>query len=96
MASMYSLKDYKTTYFEYEVLHKIHGQPTVDNLLTLFCQLKQNAQCVTCILGGGQLGYLGLILPTKAYEKIPNAEPFVHPKNPDPFRLVVDSTGTTP
>ena len=96
MASTYALKDYKSTYFEYKVLDKIHGQPTVNNLLTLFRQLKRNAQCVTCTLGGGQLGYLGLILTTEAYEKIPQAEPFIRPTNPGPFRLVVDSTNPTP
>ena len=96
MASTYALKDYKTTYFEYKELERIHGQPTVDNLLTLFRQLKRNAQCVTCALGGGQLGYLGLILSEEAYTQIPQAEPFVRPKNPGPFRLVVDSTNPSP
>ena len=71
MASTYALKDYKNTYFEYKVLEKIHGQPTMDNLLTLFRQLKRNAQCVTCALGGEQLGYLGLILSQEAYKKSP-------------------------
>ena len=68
MPSTYALKDYKAAYFEYKELDKIQGQPTVDNLLTLFCQLKRNAQCVPCVLGGGQLGYLGLILSEEAYE----------------------------
>ena len=96
MASTYALNDYKAAYFEYKELEKIHGQPTVDNLLTLFRQLKQNAQCVTCALGGGQLGYLGLILSEEAYKQIPQAEPFVCPKNLGPFRLVVDSTNPAP
>ena len=95
MASTYALKDYKAAYFEYKELDKIHGQPTVDNLLTLFCQLKQNAQCVTCALGGGQLDYLGLILAEEVYEQIPQAEP-VHPTNPGPFRLVVNSINPAP
>ena len=51
---------------------------------------------MTCILGGGQLGYLGLILLEEAYEQIPQAEPFVRPKNPGSFRLVVDSTNPAP
>ena len=85
MASTYSLKDYKTTYFEYKVLQKIRGQLIVDNILRLFWQLKCNAQCVTCTIGGGQLGNLGLILPTEACKKIPNAEPSIRPTNPGPF-----------
>ena len=95
MTSTYALKDYKSTYFEYPSLTKIHGQPTVDNLLTIFRQLKRNAQCVTCTLGGGQLGYLGLILTPKAYNQIPNAQEFVRPTHPGPFRLV-DSTNPAP
>ena len=51
-----TLKDYKAAYFEYKVLEKNHGQCNDDNLLTLFCQLKGNAQCVTWALGGGQMG----------------------------------------
>ena len=96
MSSTYSLKDYKATYFKYKTLDKIHGQPTVDNLLMLFRQLKRNIQCVTCVLSSGQLGYLRLILTQEAYENIPQAETFVHPKNPGPFRLVIDSTNLPP
>ena len=95
MSSTYSLKDYKSTYFEYHILTKIHGQPMVDNLLTIFCQLKRNAQCVTCTLGGGQLGYLGLILSPEAYAQIPNSQTFIRPTHTGPFRLVVDSTNPT-
>ena len=95
MTSTYSLKDYKSTYFEYPILTKIYGQLTVDNLLTIFCQLKRNAQCVTCTSGGGQLGYLGLILSPEAYAQIPNSQTFIQPTHPGPFRLVVDSTNPT-
>ena len=96
MSSTYALKDDKATYFEYKVLCKIHGQPMVDKLLDLFCQLKRNAQCVSCSLGGGQLGYLGLILSKMAYLKIPHAQEFVGPKHPGPFCLVVESTNPAP
>ena len=44
----------------------------------------------------GYLGYLGLILSEEAYMQIPQAEPFVRPKNPGPFCLVVDSTKPAP
>ena len=96
MTSTYSLKDYKSAYFVHQVLTKIHGQPTVDSLLGIFRQLKQNAQCVSCTLGGGQLGYLGLILSPEAYSQIPNSQTFVRPKHPGPFHLVVDSTNPAP
>ena len=41
-------------------------------------------------------GYLSLILDQEAYKKIPQAEPFVRPTNPGPFRLVVNSTNPSP
>ena len=49
MATTYALKDYKSTYFEYKELDKIHGQPTVNNLLTLFRQRKtERPVCHMC------------------------------------------------
>ena len=68
----------------------------MNNLLTLFHQLKRNAQCVACALGGGQLGYLGLILSQEAYEKIHQAEPFICPKNLGLFRRVTNSSNPSP
>ena len=47
-------------------------------------------------MGGGQLRYLGLILSEEAYSQIPNAQTFVRPQHPGPFRLVVDSTNPAP
>ena len=96
ITSTYLLEDYKSSYFEHQVLTKINGQPTADNLLVIFCHFKRNAQCVSCTLGGGQLGYLGLILFPDAYSKIPNSQVFVRPKHPWSFWLVVDSTNPAP
>ena len=78
----YSVKDYKTTHFEYKSLDKIHGATTIDSLLRIFRQLKLNAQCVLTTLGGGQLGYLALVLSDAAYTAIPNSAPFARPLDP--------------
>ena len=67
----YSVKDYKTTHFEYTSLDKIHGAPTVDSLLRIFRQLNRNAQCMSTTLDGGQLGYLALVLSDAAYRDVP-------------------------
>ena len=85
--SAYNLPDYCTKYFEYKTLHKIHGQPTLESLVIIFRQLKRNAQSVPTTLGGGQLGYLALILPTTTYNSIPNSAPFVRPTDPGIFTL---------
>jgi len=86
----FSVKDYKTTNFEYKSLDKIHGAPTIDSLLRIFRQLKRNAQYVTTTLGGGQLGYLGLILSDDAYKAIPNSAPFV--RSVDPGLLIITTS----
>ena len=78
----FSVKDYKTTHFEYKSLDKVHGAPTIESLLRIFWQLKRNAQCVSTTLGGGQLGYLALVLSDAAYDAIPNSAPFVRPSDP--------------
>ena len=76
---MYSIKDYCTTHFEYQDLDKIRGQPDIEYLLRIFRQLKRNAQRVHTTLGGGQLGYLALVLSDAAYNTIPNSNYFVRP-----------------
>ena len=84
MAS-YTIKDYRTTHFEYKDLDKIHGKPDIDSLLRIFRQLKRNAQRVPTTLGGGQLGYLALVLSEVAFDNIPNSTPFVRPTLQGPF-----------
>ena len=44
--------------------------------------MKQKAQKVPTTLGGGQLGYLALILPVSSYNTILRAAPFVRPTDP--------------
>ena len=85
MASPYNLPDYVSKYFEYKQLDKIHGKPTIESILQLFRQVKRNAQCVRTTLGGGQFGYLALVVPQTVYNSIANATPFLRPQDPGPF-----------
>ena len=84
--------DLKERYFEYKVLTPIHGRPTIDKILVVFKQLKRNAQRIPTTLGGGQLGYLALVLSTIAYATVPGAAAFVRPTDPGPFVLVPNPT----
>ena len=52
MTSTYNIPDYKSRFFEYEKLDKIHGQPDIDSIITLYRQCKLNEQTVRCPLGG--------------------------------------------
>jgi len=54
--------DYRTTFFEFPQLTKIHGEPDYDTLHRLHNELKSNAGSVPSTLGGGAHGHLGLIL----------------------------------
>ena len=89
----YSIKNIYS-HFEYKELTKIVGEPTLDNILLLHRQVKRNAQSVPTVLGGGQLGYLALVLPENKYNSIPSSTPFIRPGDPGPFILQV--TPTTP
>ena len=77
-----SIPNYRTTVFEYVNLTVIHGEPTYEYLQLLLNQLKANARVVHTSLGGGNHGYLGLILTHEQYNVIaPNTRfiPSVHP-----------------
>ena len=80
------LPDYKKTYFPYPDLDRIHGQPTIHQLVKVFKQLKQNAASVSTSLAGGQHGFLPLVLTEEQWRNIPNSVAFDRPANPGPFQ----------
>ena len=65
-ALSYSITEYVNK-FKHEELIPIVGEPIVQSLLNLFDKVKCNTQCIPTTLGGGQLGYLGLILDDEGY-----------------------------
>ena len=83
--SAYNLPDYTTKYFQHKVLEKILGQPSIETIAKLFKQVKGNALKVPTTLGGGQLGYLALVLDPTEYITIPGAGRFLRPTDPGTF-----------
>ena len=73
--------DYTKTNFEYPVLTKITTKPDYASLLIIKDELKANAASVQCDLGGGQNGYLGLVLTAAEYRFVTRI-PFVRPAHP--------------
>ena len=92
MSIAYEVKDYRTTHFEYPDLTKIHGKPDIDSLVTIFKEIKRNSQKFPSKLGGGRLGYLGLVLEPITYGTIPNSAPFVRPVMPPSLPLLAHAS----
>ena len=61
------------------------GEPTIDSIAKLHKEVKRNAQRVPTTLGGGQNGYLGLVVTPEVYNTIPGARPFHRPQDPGVF-----------
>ncbi len=87
-----SIPNYRTTVFEHVDLTVIHGEPMYESLQLLLNQLKANARAVRNALGGGNHGYLGLLLTHEQYNVIAPNTPFIPPVHPGqliipPFQL---------
>ena len=59
--------DYVGMYFQIPKLTTIYGEPDFNMLWILRDELKANAGSVTTTLGGGLLGYLGLLFSPEEY-----------------------------
>ena len=88
MQSAYNLTDYRARFFEYKDLERIHCQPTINSISRLLRQVKRNTQWVSTTLGGGQLGYLALVISPAYYIKIQDATIFQRPIDPGIFYVV--------
>lgn len=67
--------------FPEETLPKISGLPTYETLTELRKALKYNASSVPSTLGGGNNGYLGIVVSTAVYASI-DPTPFITPVDP--------------
>ena len=74
--------DYASSYFKYKTPTPIRGELTHKSLKRLKLELQSNASSVETDLGGGNHGYLGLVLTDEEYATIPNTQPFVAPNYP--------------
>jgi hypothetical protein len=76
-------------------VNKIHGIPTFETLQALQQDLQNNTASISCTLGGGAHGYLGLIMEAIAYEAhagndaAGDAQPFINPVFPGDLPTLV-------
>ena len=84
--------DCTSSYFKYKTPALIWDEPTNKSLKTLQKELQANASSVETDLGGGNHGYLRLVLTDAEYASIPNTQPFVPPTYPPPLVIPANST----
>ena len=83
--------DYAASYFKFKTPTPIIGTPTHKTLKRLKQELRANASSVESDLGGGDHGYLGLVLDDPEYATI-SGTPFVAPTYPT--ALTIPATAT--
>ena len=84
--------DYASSYFKFKTPTPIRREPTHKSLKRLKLELQANASSVETDLGGGNHGYLGLVLTDDEYASIPHTQPFVAPNYPPPLLIPATST----
>jgi hypothetical protein len=83
--------NYRENYFQHTALTKITGDPTYASLAKLERECKANGKSVSCTLGGGLHGHLGLVCSAVAYNRISPGVPFNRPVLP----VLPDLSGST-
>ena len=77
------------SYFKYKTPTPIQGTPTYKALNQLKAKLCANASSVETDLGGGNHGYLGLVLSDAEYANV-SPTPFVVPAYPAPLNITAN------
>ena len=84
--------DYAASYFKYKTPTPIRGQPTNKALKRLKNELQANASSIESDLGGGDHGFLGLVLTDAEYATVPGTQPFVAPNYPAALTIPGNAT----
>jgi hypothetical protein len=74
--------DYASRYFPYKTPTPTQGEPTYKTLKRLKNELRANASLVDTDLGGGDHGFLGLVLTDAEYLRVAPTTPFIVPDFP--------------
>ena len=84
-------QDNEYTLNKFEIT-KINGQPTNKDMNQLTCELGAMLATVPTTNGGGDHGYIGMILDDMEYTAFStSATPFTVPRNPGPFPTTVST-----
>ena len=94
MTLTFAIKDYKSTYFEYQTLDQKNDQSALETLLYKKMTIESNLQSEPTVHGSTQLHNLALGRSEQVYTTIPDAGPLIQPLKLGPFKLSM-STGET-
>ena len=78
--------------FKHKTPTPIRGEPTNKTLKRFQTELQANSSSVETDLGGGNHGYLALVLSNAEHSTIPNAQPFVPSTFPPSLTIPYDAT----
>lgn len=84
--------DFKELFFEHKLIPRIEGEPTFTSLHNLLRLLKANTCSVPCTLGGGNHGYVGMLISAVSYHILAPGTPFIAPTHPGPLAVVPGAT----
>ena len=84
--------DYAASYFKYKTPTPIQGTLTHKTLKRLKAELRANASSVETDLGGGDHGYLGLVLNAADYALLNPEHPFEAPAFPGQLTIPANAT----
>ena len=84
--------DYVASYFKCKIPTPIRREPDYKSLKRLKKELQSNASSVETYLGGGNHGYLALVLTVDVCNAMPDTEPFEPPYFPPPLVMPPDAT----
>ena len=73
--------------FPFPTITKIQGRPTFEDIKNVHKKLAANVSSVLTTLGGGNHGYLGLVVSAAAYQRLTGAA-LVTPFNPGQTPLI--------
>ena len=84
--------DYVSSYFKYKTPKHITGLPTHKSLKRFKKELQANTISIESDLGGGNHGYLGLLLIDEECATIPIPQIFLHPTYQPPLEIPETAT----
>ena len=87
-----NITHYRDFYFEHKNLTRISGEPTFASLHKVLLEFKADVVSVPSQLGGGDHGFIVIILSNTTYTTLATISPFITPVQPGHLRVAKGAT----